>query len=179
MHSLTPRISRLLKGFSLIEAAIVLGVVGLVIGGIWIAAASYGFERQKQQYFQGLLTLKVNAQRLIPRNQPCDPGNYLHYTAPELQAQLWPAEWTALGTLAAAGYNTTEFGRPSLQFVCDANNNTTLVANWDDWDPNFSLRACTLMRDYIYNRHDPDLYVNAVGCYSWAQGLGVSIILNH
>jgi hypothetical protein len=28
------------RGFNLIEAAIVLGVVGLVIGGIWIAAAS-------------------------------------------------------------------------------------------------------------------------------------------
>ena len=25
------------KGFSLIEAAIVLGIVGLVIGGIWVA----------------------------------------------------------------------------------------------------------------------------------------------
>lgn len=149
-----------------------LGIVGLVIGGIWIAAASYGFERQKQQYFQGLLTLKINAQHLIPRNQPCDPGNYLHYTAPELQAQLWPAEWTALGT-------ATEFGNPSLEFVCDANNNTMLVANWHNWDPNFSLRACTLMRDYIDNRHDPDLYVNAAGCYSWSHVVGVSIILNH
>lgn len=34
------------KGFNLIEAAIVLGVVGLVIGGIWIAASSV-MERQK------------------------------------------------------------------------------------------------------------------------------------
>lgn len=32
--------SRQKKGLSLIEAAIVLGVVGLVIGGIWIAAAA-------------------------------------------------------------------------------------------------------------------------------------------
>lgn len=28
------------KGFNLIEAAIVLGIVGLVVGGIWVAATS-------------------------------------------------------------------------------------------------------------------------------------------
>lgn len=31
---------RLRLGFNLIEAAIVLGVVGLVIGGIWVAASA-------------------------------------------------------------------------------------------------------------------------------------------
>ena len=36
-HRTTPRRQR---GFNLVEAAIVLGVVGLVIGGIWTAAAA-------------------------------------------------------------------------------------------------------------------------------------------
>jgi type II secretory pathway pseudopilin PulG len=30
------------QGFNLIEAAIVLGVIGLVIGGIWVGAADRG-----------------------------------------------------------------------------------------------------------------------------------------
>jgi hypothetical protein len=34
------RTARRKRGFNLIEAAIVLGVVGLVIGGIWVAASS-------------------------------------------------------------------------------------------------------------------------------------------
>jgi len=35
------------RGFNLIEAAIVLGIVGLVLGGIWIAASSV-MERQRE-----------------------------------------------------------------------------------------------------------------------------------
>lgn len=34
------RVRLFAKGFSLIEAAIVLGIIGLVIGGIWVASAS-------------------------------------------------------------------------------------------------------------------------------------------
>ncbi len=42
MTYLPPRITarKQRRGFSLIEAAVVLGVVGLVIGGIWVAAAA-------------------------------------------------------------------------------------------------------------------------------------------
>jgi prepilin-type N-terminal cleavage/methylation domain-containing protein len=32
------------KGFSLVEAAIVLAVVGLVIGGIWYAASALSYQ---------------------------------------------------------------------------------------------------------------------------------------
>src|SRR5437867_1361141 len=35
-------------GFNLIEAAIVLGIVGLIVGGIW-AAASSAYENMRQQ----------------------------------------------------------------------------------------------------------------------------------
>lgn len=41
------------KGFNLVEAAIVLGVVGLVIGGIWIAAATVTYNQKLQQTFDG------------------------------------------------------------------------------------------------------------------------------
>jgi len=43
------------KAFSLIEAAIVLGVIGLVIGGIWAAAASFSLSYKINQTYAGLL----------------------------------------------------------------------------------------------------------------------------
>lgn len=53
-------------GFNLIEAAIVLGVVGLVIGGIWVAAAAVG-ERQKQtRLLQQLVEIASNVRARYP-----------------------------------------------------------------------------------------------------------------
>ena len=41
------------KAFSLIDAAIVLGIVGLVIGGIWVAAATVNDNLKQQQLVDG------------------------------------------------------------------------------------------------------------------------------
>jgi len=46
------------SGFNLIEAAIVLGVVGLVIGGIWIAAASVSMKMNTNA--QGIRSLPAD-----------------------------------------------------------------------------------------------------------------------
>lgn len=42
------------RGFNLIEAAIVLGVVGLVIGGVWVAAAEVMDQMRQRQLVRGL-----------------------------------------------------------------------------------------------------------------------------
>jgi len=59
------------KGFNLIEAAIVLGIVGLVVGGIWVAATSvYGNLRTKQssdqliQIVQGVRSLYATSRNI-------------------------------------------------------------------------------------------------------------------
>jgi type II secretory pathway pseudopilin PulG len=44
-------------GFNLIEAAIVLGIVGLVVGGIWAAAAAAYENMRQQQASKGVLAL--------------------------------------------------------------------------------------------------------------------------
>ena len=41
------------KAFSLIETAIVLAIVGLVIGGIWVGAAIVSDSIKKQQVVEG------------------------------------------------------------------------------------------------------------------------------
>jgi type II secretory pathway pseudopilin PulG len=49
--------TRCKKGFSLIEAAIVLGLVGMVVGGIWMAMASTRASTQANQLQQQTLNL--------------------------------------------------------------------------------------------------------------------------
>lgn len=52
------------RGFSLIEAAIVLAVMGLVIGGIWVAAAAVQSNWREQTAQSQLLTLVSNVRNL-------------------------------------------------------------------------------------------------------------------
>ena len=59
------------KGFSLIEAAIVLAVVGLVIGGIWVAAANMYESWRINQYANAMLSIRKCVQNKFPRLE-CD-----------------------------------------------------------------------------------------------------------
>ena len=52
------------KGFSLIEAAIVLGIVGLVIGGIWVAASAVQTNLRESTASQGILQVVQNVRNL-------------------------------------------------------------------------------------------------------------------
>ncbi len=59
-----PRPSR--RGFSLIEIAIVLGIVGLVVAGIWVAAAALNENRRIQETSSFLLRVSQEASSKIP-----------------------------------------------------------------------------------------------------------------
>jgi len=52
------------RGFNLVEAAIVLGVIGLVIGGIWVAAAQMQEARRLNQTMSGVLTAIENYRKI-------------------------------------------------------------------------------------------------------------------
>jgi len=54
------------SGFSLIEAAIVLGVVGLVIGGIWAAASSISRNMRKNEALSGIMQIMNRIKNLPP-----------------------------------------------------------------------------------------------------------------
>jgi len=45
------------KGFSLVEAAVVLGVVGFVLGGIWVAAAHFSEEYKVNKTVEGIMQI--------------------------------------------------------------------------------------------------------------------------
>lgn len=53
------------RGFSLIEAAIVLGIVGLVIGGIWVAASAVQTKHRITGVIETLARAQEQAQALV------------------------------------------------------------------------------------------------------------------
>ena len=62
------------KGFNLVEAAIVLGVIGLVIGGIWVAAAAVQSNLRKSDASKGLIQIVQNVRNLYYGQSPSSTG---------------------------------------------------------------------------------------------------------
>lgn len=57
------------RAFSLIESAIVLGVVGLIIGGIWLAASTVQENLRISKTVEGILFIAMRAQETMPRSE--------------------------------------------------------------------------------------------------------------
>lgn len=64
-----PQQPRQRKGFNLVEAAIVLGVVGLVIGGIWVVAAEVR-QKQRLSVIATSIGYVVEQTRILFKNMP-------------------------------------------------------------------------------------------------------------
>jgi len=84
------------KGFNLVEAAIVLGVVGLVIGGIWVAASSVAENQRWQQTEQGWMYYIETINKLFPKAIVASQGN-IDFNQQLSMSVPPPAGWT-LGT---------------------------------------------------------------------------------
>ena len=87
------------KGFNLIEAAIVLGVVGLVIGGIWVAAAAVMQNYRVNQTSSAILLTVSNVRNLIhgtadslSQSLGSDPDNNI--TSAMMDAGAVPKDFT-------------------------------------------------------------------------------------
>ena len=80
------------RGFNLIEAAIVLGVVGLVIGGIWVAAATLYENYKVNKTVEGVFTTAKNIQNLISIRDAEAMGDVV-ITALATEASLFPKDW--------------------------------------------------------------------------------------
>ena len=127
-HPITRQTKR--HGFSLIEAAIILGVVGLVVGGIWAAAASLSYHLQKQRFFQGLLSIQRLSDKYLSQSLPCainsmypfSSGSYLKFTNKTLYRLLIPEEWKEIdfSRFIRSDLGTSGTGMMT-QVACDAN----------------------------------------------------------
>jgi hypothetical protein len=91
-HTITQQTKR--KGFNLIEAAIVLGVVGLVIGGIWAAASAVIEKYRVNETSEGLVTSCNRLSRLFPKWSARPIGNDgVNVTHTAIAAGVFPKSW--------------------------------------------------------------------------------------
>jgi len=74
MLNMITRRAKARRGFNLVEAAIVLGVVGLVIGGIWVAAAAVQSNLRKSDASKGLIQIVQNVRNLYYGQSPSATG---------------------------------------------------------------------------------------------------------
>lgn len=77
------------RGFSLIEAAIVLAVVGAVIGGIWVAASAITTNRRIEEASQGILRVVTEAQNIFKGL----PANFNHNGDLLYKIGAVPSDW--------------------------------------------------------------------------------------
>ena len=112
------------KAFSLVETAIVLGVVGLIVGGIWAAAADLNYRRNYETFMQGFISQKRIVNQFLNQTVPCTSpmsagsnGMFVKYVYPDLYADLVPSEWKEIDTSKFCEYNCSV-----THISCDANN---------------------------------------------------------
>jgi hypothetical protein len=101
----------------IIEAAIVLGVVGLVLGGIWIAATAVRDNQTIQEVAAGALSYRQNVRALTKSTGTfawlIGGANTAQF---RLDASLLPASWAVDGfyNVAPGGIRVSNGGRDSV-----------------------------------------------------------------
>lgn len=83
-------LSLLRRGFSLIEAAVVLGVIGLVVGGIWVGASAVRLNHQKSDAAQGILAMTSAIRHLYAGQTPASTSTVNAFV---IQAGVVPGNW--------------------------------------------------------------------------------------
>ncbi len=83
------------RGFNLVEAAIVLGVVGLVIGGIWTAASAARLSFQVSEIQKAVLQTCQTASQLVPVSlvPTTFPNGWQRMNTAGMQMGIFPKSW--------------------------------------------------------------------------------------
>ncbi len=81
------------KGFNLIEAAIVLAIIGLVIGGIWVAAAAANENQRLNKATADIEIAVKNIQNLISISDSITLGDSYNLNATTRDAGVYPEDW--------------------------------------------------------------------------------------
>lgn len=78
------------RGFNLVEAAIVLGIVGLVIGGIWVAASAVQSNLRKSDASKAIIQMVQNVRIMYDGQAPGATGSI---TSAVINAKAVPADF--------------------------------------------------------------------------------------
>lgn len=125
------------RGFNLIETTIVLAVVGLVIGGIWVAAATVSYQMKLNKTAEGILRI-IQTTRLLYKNTPCPGTNtWLDPMTINLGVPDWP-DYPAGGATAVQ----TPLGPPiviSIQCTSAYGEAINIGLGIGTWDFSYSM----------------------------------------
>lgn len=149
------------NGFSLIEAALVLGIIGLVIGGLWVAASVI----QRQMQINGALELiSVGRERASPYRSSVGSIDFDVIMA----KQALPGNYRYSGTVLTDGKRTFDvmlLGNGIVQFWYAGT----------PWDTNFcatlAYRILGMKKDLIYVEWYDGVNAGDVG--TWNEGSAV------
>jgi prepilin-type N-terminal cleavage/methylation domain-containing protein len=93
------------RGFTLTEIAIVLGIVGLILGAIWVAAAAVYNNLRTSRATTELLTVAQNVRAMYATSPLVDPGSNMTVSGAQaggaltyIQAGVFPSDMVSLGT---------------------------------------------------------------------------------
>jgi len=108
---------RMRHGFNLVEAAIVLGVIGLVIGGIWVAASAATEAHRVNETAKGMMSMCERIGNVFP-SWGAPAGYSSNITAAAGQAGVVPGDWQYNGSsyvtpLGAPMHNVSYWGTTS------------------------------------------------------------------
>ncbi len=81
------------KAFSLIELAIILGIVGLVVGGIWIGASAVIEKRRINETIQAIGVISDGVGRLYTNSAIEGAANGTSIVSVLIDAKIPPADW--------------------------------------------------------------------------------------
>ncbi len=113
-----PRHTRTIRGFNLVEAAIVLGVIGLVIGGIWTAAASVQANMRINKVASDVTVIINNARKIFPLgNFPA--SGFTNVNTAAFHAGVFPQDFAMQSATSAVSPEGVIY---VLQTSCNASN---------------------------------------------------------
>ncbi len=94
------------KGFSLVEAAIVLAVVGLVVAGIWVAASSVSENQKIATFEKDMLIIVRNMQHVVSKRDSSALGEGENLNSLAHAAKIFPDNWVNNHSDEWAGFHT-------------------------------------------------------------------------
>lgn len=105
-----PNICRYKRGYNLIETALVLGIVSVVIGGIWYSASAVKSYYRIKTAAEQVLTVRNSLKDLLqPTNFPTYSGGYWGINSTVYNAGMYPPDFTFISGGAISpegiGYN--------------------------------------------------------------------------
>ncbi len=120
------------RGFTLTEIAIVLGIVGLILGAIWVAAAAVYNNLRTSKATTELLTITQNVRAMYATSGAVDPAANMIFGAGAgaqltyIQAGVFPADMV---TAAATAVNDPWNGNAAVvAFTATTANDSFIVA---------------------------------------------------